>query len=434
MIHTLTMIVDINHRKERVLEHMHTRGLMSGIFHKEIGMLAHIFTALCVLATPVIAQDTLQGGDNHNGKIYAKKLMPTTDSRFNTPVNIAFDNSSGRLYMCDQHDNRVLWWNNAGSLSNGKAADGVLGQVNFTSHANEASETGLHSPEGISVDASGSVWVADNSHFRVVKFNKPNMPAGTPAVLVLGQPYMGSEGWNEMGPPTGVFVDSHYNVWVSEKGKNRVIKYNKPTMAFGEKIDLILGKKDFNSDSSIEGMGTPFGVSVDAGDNIWVVGDDCVRKYNKPTAPATINENLVIGIKNTRTCHKGGMNDPEGFCLDNEGNVWVADTGNNRVLKFNKPTMAAGETADLVLGQPDFTSNMSTCTQTGMRAPLGVAVDVVGNVWVADTGNSRILKFNKPTMPTGEKADLVLGQPNFVSNNFQWREPFGYEQDYDNKY
>jgi uncharacterized protein (TIGR03437 family) len=107
--------------------------------------------------------------------------------------------------------------------------------------------------------------------------------------------------------------------------------------------------------------------------------------------------------------------------------LYVADTYNNRVLGFNNFTGAIdGQKADIVIGQPDllhttinYPSNVATTPNAqGLSRPSGLAVDSAGNLYVADTLNSRILRFPTPFAPgitAPETADLVIGQENFTS-------------------
>ncbi len=92
------------------------------------------------------------------------------------------------------------------------------------------------------------------------------------------------------------------------------------------------------------------------------------------------------------------MNNPVGVAVDNSvspPNVYIADTGNNRVLAFQYATqLTAGATADLILGQPDRFTNLpegpgTSSLSTGLNAPTGMAVDAGGNLYVADSGNNR---------------------------------------------
>lgn len=128
------------------------------------------------------------------------------------------------------------------------------------------------------------------------------------------------------------------------------------------------------------------------------------------------------------------------FDVDSQGNLYIVDVWNNRVLKYNQPFSAdqsngKGDTvADFVFGQPDFSSNQtnhglglnarddhSLATGVGGEAAnRGVSVDPQGNVWVADTFNGRVLRFpaNSPN------ANLVLGQVNFTARDWSICEPY----------
>lgn len=85
---------------------------------------------------------------------------------------------------------------------------------------------------------------------------------------------------------------------------------------------------------------------------------------------------------------------PAGIALDQAGNLWVADKGNNRVLEFNTP--ATNVTADHVIGQTNFTSHVSATSKTGLWGPTAVAFDLHANLYVADTTNNRVLEYDIP--------------------------------------
>jgi hypothetical protein len=94
--------------------------------------------------------------------------------------------------------------------------------------------------------------------------------------------------------------------------------------------------------------------------------------------------------------------------------IVVSDTSNNRVLVWNGIPTSSGAPADLVLGQPDFTTSTADVTSQKMNVPVGVWTDGTRLV-VADSANNRVLIWT--TFPTGngEAADLVIGQPDFVT-------------------
>jgi hypothetical protein len=105
------------------------------------------------------------------------------------------------------------------------------------------------------------------------------------------------------------------------------------------------------------------------------------------------------------------MNSPTGVWTDGT-RIAVADTGNHRVLIWNTFPNTNGTAADIVVGQPDFTTNTGAAGTQGLRSPVGVSSNRL-SLYVADTNNSRVLVYN--TFPTMNQpaANVVLGQPDF---------------------
>src|SRR6188472_2785 len=86
---------------------------------------------------------------------------------------------------------------------------------------------------------------------------------------------------------------------------------------------------------------------------------------------------------------------PQAIAFDVESDLWVADNQYNRVLRFSHPFSTLGQNATLVLGQSDFTSIIrpSPPNERSLNQPAGIAFDHSGNLWVADSGNDRILRY-----------------------------------------
>lgn len=96
--------------------------------------------------------------------------------------------------------------------------------------------------------------------------------------------------------------------------------------------------------------------------------------------------------------------DVYGLCIDTKGRLWVADTGNHRVLMFEDANTRSSSVPDKVLGQSNFTTREKDVNRFRMAFPLGVCVDSSDRLWVADNENGRVLRFdvvtNKPNGPS----------------------------------
>src|SRR5580704_5577049 len=109
-----------------------------------------------------------------------------------------------------------------------------------------------------------------------------------------------------------------------------------------------------------------------------------------------------------------GMRLPTGIATDGR-NLAVADTANNRVLLWKEIPTQVGQPADIVIGQPDFvTVQPVIVTQSSLRAPQGVWIQN-GQLFVADTQNNRVMIWNSIPTKNNQPADIVLGQPNFTT-------------------
>lgn len=141
------------------------------------------------------------------------------------------------------------------------------------------------------------------------------------------------------------------------------------------------------------------------------------------------------------TLQASGMTAPMGMAVDANGNLYVIDAGNNRILRFPKPfpnpfvtgsSPASGFFPDLVIGQKNFSGNTANSGGVGastLNFSAGGSVlqaymkfDTLGNLWVADVGNQRVLRFPAASLTAnGPSADLVLGEPDFSSNTLPGR-------------
>ncbi len=196
----------------------------------------------------------------------------------------------------------------------------------------------------------------------------------------------------------------------------------------GQNATFVIGQPDFTTDGAnltINGIDDPEGVAIDkVNRKIYVAdGDDnLIKRYSFPITSNQPDAEVVFGQPDFSTdasnSTQNGLDNPRGIFVDNTGRLWVAEHGNNRVVWYNNAHAVTTNqpNADGVLGQPDFTTSVNNLTQNGMALPAAVTGDANGTIWVADADNNRVLRFdNAAAKANGANADGVLGQPDFTT-------------------
>ncbi len=221
--------------------------------------------------------------------------------------------------------------------------------------------------------------------------------------------------------PDGIAFDKSGNLWIADTGFNRLLEFS-PPFTIGEKARLVLGQDDFVSTNpalSATGLDQPYGMAFDNNGNIWVADTNNNRIVEYKT-PFTNGEkvSLVIGYpsfdKGVYPTTAGSLAAPYGLAFDKSGNLWAVDYYNNRILEY-VPPFKNQMNASLVIGQSDLASNSDGTTANRLNLPSAIAFDEKGNLWVTDSLNNRVLEFSYPFF-TDESATLVIGQDSFTTN------------------
>jgi sugar lactone lactonase YvrE len=254
--------------------------------------------------------------------------------------------------------------------------------------------------------------------------------SGESASLVLGQPDFASNSYkvsaSGLSSPEGVAFDPSGNLWVADSGSSRVLEYTLP-LTTGESASIVIGQENygFNSSQSFigqTGLDSVVGITFDKSGDLWVTDSQNNRVLEfKPPFSSGENASIVIGqssfLDGTQNlANQSTLYSPFGVAFDSSGNLWVSDSGFSRVLEYRAP-FTNFESASLVLGQQNFTGNFTTITQASIGHPGGMVFDSSANLWVSDRDNKRVLKFASP-FSTGESASLVLGSSDFTSVPF----------------
>lgn len=368
------------------------------------------------------------------------------------------------LAVSDQADARVLIY--LAPLSSGMSPTLVLGQKDFTSLVTSEAANRLVGPAGLSMDAGGDLYVADAANCRIMRFPPPFTPFED-ANLEVGVSSFTSPGSfpdplcqsatpnNSLTQPSDPAVDAQGNLWVADPLSGRVLRFPKPLatavpadLALGNSIDNML--RDCNGvdndlynpprghpapippSATATSLCYPAAVAFDSNGDLWVAdrGNNRVLEYMPPFSsgmPASLElgypQSPGMNSPFTGTFFQGdrcaavsavGLCSPTALAFDSSGNLWVADENDHRVLEFSPP-FSSGMAAALVLGQQDFTQAAAgTPAANTVGTPDAVSFDTRGDLFVSDGQDNRILIYAQP-FSNGMNAIVVLGQPNMTT-------------------
>lgn len=421
----------------------------------------------------VIGQPDFTTGAPNQGRISASTLS-FSGSSGPLQAYLTFD-SSGNLWVCDAGNNRVLRFNAkvlGAQAASGPAADLVLGQFGFGTNTfspsgNAATSlSAVNTPTGIAFDSFGNLFVSESvigQAGRILVYSAPFV-LGQYASRLLGvdnsSPAPPPVNQFQIGAGSGDLFAVGNQIGICDSLNHRLLIFPAAGPSFSgwtsntlyQAATAVVGQPDFNSGNSNQGQplagpATLFSpdAAVYSGTELFVADTFNNRVVVLPGNGAGFTsatrvlgqdalnlntENLLEGREFNFTSNSSSTGDG-GIALDlnsNPPHLYVADTYNNRILGYKDlRNLQPGAKADIVIGQPDLQHSLANypvgtatgISQSSLAAPTGLLVDSSGNLYVADTGNSRVLRFPSPFANNSpgvmEQADLVLGQANFTS-------------------
>lgn len=290
-----------------------------------------------------------------------------TESRFDLPLGTAVD-ANGNVYIADTSNQTIrkiapggVVTTFAGSAGNSGNSDGTGSTARF------------NAPNGLAVDSTGNIYVADtlNNSVRMIT------PTGVVTTLATGFNF-----------PTAVALDGNGNVYVADSHNGDVRK-----IAPGGVVTTVPG-----SAGSTDAVGLGYsgsGVAVDLSGNVYTTYDDTVRMITPTGVATTLAGSVNITGDNDGTGSAARFNFPTGLTVDKNGNLFVADLGNNTVRKVT----SGGVVTTLAGRSGIFGSSDGTGSAVLFSYPAGIALDAGGNLYVADYENNTV-RLGTPTTRT----------------------------------
>jgi uncharacterized protein (TIGR03437 family) len=302
------------------------------------------------------------------------------------PAAVVAD-GAGNIYVADSSNGRIRKISPQGLITT------AVGGGTGVGDGGPATGALLVSPQGLFFDGIGNFYIADPSDHRVRRVD----PQGT-ITTVAGNGSRSYDGDGSraastgIGAPAGVNVDASGNFFIADTYYNRVYKVNSQGI-----ISRVAGTQagwgGFSGDggpATQAQLRYPSAAVADAAGNLYIADTDNHR-IRRVSPQGTIT--TVAGVGTPASSGDGGqatnaaVNGPTGLWLDGSGNLYIADTKNNRIRKLDASgviTSVAGT------GTGSMTGDGGSPLTAGLNAPQGVTVDTAGNIYIADTGNDRI--------------------------------------------
>lgn len=335
-----------------------------------------------------------------------------TSASFDEPFGVAVD-TKGNIYIADHLNNLVRKITPDGVVTT-LAGSGSIGKQDGTGTA-----ASFNNPTGIAVDVAGNIYVADVSNNLVRKI--------TPSGVVTTLAGTGGNG-SVNGPgsqatfsnPSGIAVDGAGNVYIADLSNNLVRKITP-----GGVVSTLAGSGYSGDD---DGTGTaatfnePNGLAVDPQGNVYVsdLGDNTIRKITPAGVVTTIAGSGKVG-KTDGQGTAASFNQPFGIAIDENGNLYIADTGNEEIREISSSGLVS-----TVAGNGTRGSNNDVGSLTTFYQPTGVISDGAGDIYIADEFNHLIRKVVTigdytidKTLPAGLTFDrntgIISGTPTVVT-------------------
>lgn len=317
-----------------------------------------------------------------------------TSAELNQPYNVAVD-SSGNLYIADQSNFRIRKMTASTGLVSTIAGNGIAG---YTGDGGAATSAEISTyVYGIAADSSGNTYFSDFAHHIIRKVTALTGLIST--IVGTGTPGSTGDGGAataaEIYQPYNVAVDASGNIFIADESTSSVRKVTASTGFISTVAGN--GSSTYSGDggpATAAGLVNPTGVAIDSANNIFIADEtnSRVRKVTSSTGfISTVAGNGTDGYSGDGAAATSGeFYNPSGVAVDSAGNLYVVDVSNERIRKVSASTGFISTVAGTGVG--GYSGDGGPATSAMLNTPYSIAIDAFGNLYFADTGNNRIRK------------------------------------------
>ncbi|HEY3348104.1 MAG TPA: Ig-like domain-containing protein [Nitrospirota bacterium] len=275
------------------------------------------------------------------------------------------------------------------------------GTPGYTGDGGPAASAGFSQPDGICADAAGEVFISDTMNQIIRKVDASGMVS---KVAGTGTAGFAGDGGNALqaavSSPAGLCADKSGNLYFADSKNNRVRKITPEGVISTIAGNGTAGYSGNGGQAASAALNHPMAIAVDASGNIYIADtlNNCIRKVDAQGTIKTVAGTAAAGFAGDGGPAVSAMvNHPSGVALDLSGNLFIADSNNNRIRVVSTAGVITTFAGNAAKG---FAGDGGPAVSASLTQPSGIALDSTGRLLIADTLNQRVRAVASGTMTT----------------------------------
>ncbi len=358
---------------------------------------------------------------------YSGDNGPAIQAQLDNPFGVAVD-GAGNLYIADKKNDRIRRVDARGIITTvaGSSEVGFGGGGGFSGDGGPAVQAQLSRPQGVAVDSTGNLYIADNGNHRIRRVDASGTITTIAGIGTWG--YSGDGGpavQAQLGSPNGVAVDAAGNFYIAEANLYRIRRVD----ASGTITTIAgTGTWGYSGDGgpAVQAqLGFTEGVAVDSAGNLYIATGNRIRRVD---GSGTITTIAGTGVEtyggDNGPALQAQLNYPAGLAVDSAGNLYIADSLNHRIRRVDASgiiTTIAGSGDAGFVSSGGYSGDGGPAVRAQLHNPTGVAVDAAGNLYIADNGNHRI-RILRPASSLPPPSQLTATPVSPSQIDLAWRD------------